>query len=48
MTVGVNKVPLRVSTRSQKRVNDKNVLVLYVSGDERDSSEFTLFKQLMR
>ena len=43
MTVGVNRVPLHVSNSLHKRRDDE--LVLDVTRDERDSSEFTLLQQ---
>jgi hypothetical protein len=46
MTVGVNRVPLHVSNALQDVCAD--ILILHITRDERDSSEFTLLQQCVR
>jgi hypothetical protein len=46
MTEGVNRVPLDISRRLDNLTED--LLVLDVTRDERDSSEFTLLQQGVR
>jgi hypothetical protein len=45
MTVGVNRVPLNVNGRFNDLGDD--ILILDITGDERDPGEFTLLQQGM-